>query len=103
MATDEVVTLTVGGENGTRTIQLPEGWIESAAVQARRIGRQIVLDPVISPLPAPSHGDVHTAGSHTAGLPGYWEWLDAARERGDFGVGEIEPLDIRFQDPDDVE
>ena len=92
MAMDEVVTLPVRGENGARSIELPEGWIESALVQARRVGTQVVLEPVPpeSQQPAPASEDVHASWP-----PGFWEWLDEARAQGDFG--DFDPAEIEFR------
>ena len=108
MATDEVVTLPVCGEHGTQSIQLPDGWIESTQVQARRIGRQIVLEPVVPDVEPPHEDDeveyryVNGRPVHPSWPPGYIEWLHTAQARGEFANDDVERMDIELRDTDDV-
>ena len=114
MPTDDVmseaVTLPVHGENGARSVQLPDGWIETAEVRARRVGRQIVLEPVTPEPHAPTpdgEGEIawrYVNGQrvHPSWPPDYIEWLDEAQRSGLFANDDVERMDIELRDPDDM-
>lgn len=84
MATDEAVRLPVLGENGVRSIQLPDGWLTGVEVNARRVGDSIVLEPVAPP-------------AHPSWPADYVAWLRDPSNA--FDGGDPDELRRAFEDP----
>lgn len=80
---DEGVTVPLTMDEGVQTIRLPEGWrLPGTLARVRREGDRVVLEPAEPP--------------HPSWMPGFWEWVDEARARGDFG--DFDPAEIEFRD-----